>query len=235
MPIGIIIKLVGRIMIEIETTEDHRTAAKEQAKRMNHAGSMMRGTRDAHAALAEIVACEYVGGEMVRDYNHDFKTWWGLKVDVKSKVLSFEPKDYYDVSIFAYTEQQGCDFLLFTATPKDGSKVWICGGYGKQAFLRDATLKKAGEMVGSNGLTYKRDNYVMQIKDIGQAEPVVKMLRGENEAKARPLHKILQSIHTLEELEGLANRRKWLRSDLPRWTEAEIAQIKERKWQIENL
>jgi len=235
MPIGIIIKLVGRIMIEIETTEDHRTAAKEQAKRMNHAGSMMRGTRDAHAALAEIVACEYVGGEMVRDYNHDFKTWWGLKVDVKNKMRSVPPEPHFAVNIFTYNEKQDCDFLLFTSTAKDGRKVWICGGYGKKAFLRDADVKKAGEKFGPQQITYRRDNYEMQIKDIGQAEPVVKMLRGEGEAKARPLHKILQSIHTLEELEGLANRRKWLRSDLPRWTEAEIAQIKERKWQIENL
>ena len=54
-------------MIEIITTEAHRDAAREQAKNMNHAGSMMRGTRDAHAALAEIVACEYVNGEMVLD------------------------------------------------------------------------------------------------------------------------------------------------------------------------
>ena len=222
-------------MIEIVTTAAHRDAAREQAKNMKHLGSLTAGKRDAHAALAEIVACEYVNGEMVRDYDHDFKTWWGLKVDVKSKMRSVPPEPHFDVNILEYTREQACDFLLFTSVLKNGTKVWICGGYGKQAFLRDAKLIKAGETLGSNGLKITQNNYSMQIKDIGQAEPVVKMLRGEGEAKARPLHKILQSIHTLEELEGLANRRKWLRADLPRWTEAEIEQIKERKWQIENL
>ena len=222
-------------MIEILTTAEQRAAAKEQAANMGYAGSMMHGQRDAHASLAEIVACEYVGGEMVRDYNHDFRTWWGLKVDVKNKVLSFEPRDYYDVSIFAYTEKQACDYLLFTGTPKDGSRVWICGGYGKASFLRDAELKKAGKVVGSNGLRYKRDNYVMQIKDIGQAAPVVAMLRGEGAApNGKTFAERLASVATLEELEGFANRRRVLQCDLPKWTQSEIDQIKERKWQLEH-
>ena len=201
---------------------------------MGYAGSMMQGQRDAHASLAEIVACEYVGGEMVRDYNHDFRTWWGLKVDVKNKVLSFEPREYYDVSIFAYTEKQACDYLLFTGTPKDGSRVWIVGGYGKASFLRDAKIVKAGEKFGPNQIAYKRDNYEMLIQDIGQAAPVVAMLRGKLEpTRGKTFAELLASVTTLEELRGFANRRRVLQCDLPKWTQSEIEQIQEKKWLLE--
>ena len=222
-------------MIEILTTAEQRSAAKEQAANMGYAGSMMRGQRDAHASLAEIVVCEYVGGEMVRDYNHDFRTWWGLKVDVKSKVRSVPPQPHFDVSILEYTKKQACDFLLFTSVLKDGSKVWIVGGYGKASFLRDARLVKAGETIGSNNLNIQNGAYVMQIKDIGQAAPVVDMLRGKLEPqKRKTFAERLASVTTLEELDGFANRRRVLQCDLPKWTQSEIDQIKERKWQLEH-
>ena len=222
-------------MIEVLTTAEQRLAAKEQAAQMGYAGSMMQGQRDAHASLAEIVACEYVGGEMVRDYNHDFRTWWGLKVDVKSKVRSVPPQDHFDVSILEYTKKQACDFLLFTSVLKDGSKVWIVGGYGKASFLRDAKIVKAGEKFGPNQIAYKRDNYEMLIQDIGQAAPVVAMLRGKLEPpKRKTFIERLASVATLEELDGFANRRRVLQCDLPRWTEAEVQMIKEKKWQLEH-
>ena len=221
-------------MIEILTTAEQRIAAKEQAAQMGYAGSMMQGQRDAHASLAEIVACEYVGGQMVRDYNHDFRTWWGLKVDVKNKVRSVPPQPHYAVNIFTYNKNQDCDFLLFTSTPKDGSRVWIVGGYGKASFLRDAKIVKAGEKFGPNQIAYKRDNYEMQIKDIGQAAPVVAMLRGKlDPPRGKTFAERLESVATLEELDGFANRRRVLQCDLPRWTQSEIEQIKERKWQLE--
>ena len=222
-------------MILIETTETHRDAAREQAKNMKHFGSLTGGARDAHAALAEIVACELVGGEMIRDYDYDFKTRWGLKVDVKSKMTNHPPQPHFDVNILDYTDKQACDYLLFASVLRDGSKVWICGGYGKKEFLRDAEHIKAGETRNLNRLKFKQDNYNMQIKDLHQAEQVVKMLRGGGELKARPLRDILKTIHTIEELEGLANRRKWLNADLPLWTEEEIGLIKEKKWQLENM
>ena len=222
-------------MIEVLTSAEQRLAAKQQAEKMNYEGSMMQGQRDAHASLAEIVACEYVRGEMVRDYDHDFKAWWGLKVDVKNKVLSYPPKDHYDVSIFAYTEKQACDFLLFTGTPKDGSRVWICGGYGKAAFLRDAELKKAGEVVGTNNLTYKRDNYVMQIKDIMQADVVVKMLRGELQSTTpKTIEQKLAEINSLDILDGFANRSRVLGVQMQKWSQSEREAILRRKFELEH-
>lgn len=215
--------------------EEDREEARSLAADMKYEGSMMQGSRDAHATLAEIAAHRLIGGEMVRSYDYDIVTPWGLKVDVKNKVLSYPPKPHYEVSILAYTAKQACDYLLFTATPKNGECVWICGGYGKKAFLRDAELKKAGTVTGMNGLTYKRDNYVMTIEQIGDAEKVIAMLRGESseQVKGKTIEQKLAGIHSLDELDGFANRSRVLGVELPRWTEAERAAILRRKFELE--
>lgn len=217
-------------------SEKEKDEARSLAAEMNYEGSMMQGSRNAHATLAEIAAHGLIGGEMVRSYDYDIVTPWGLKVDVKNKVLSYPPKPHYEVSIFAYTAKQACDYLLFTATPKNGECVWICGGYGKKAFLRDAELKRAGTVTGTNGLTYKRDNYVMTIEQIGDAEKVIAMLRGEStgQGKGKTIEQKLAGIHSLDELNGFANRSRVLGVELPRWTDVEREAILRRKFELEN-
>ena len=46
----------------------------------------------------------------------------------------------------------------------------------------------------------------------------------------RTLRAKLDAITDLEELEGFANRRRVTGVDLPKWTQDEIEQIKERLW-----
>ena len=46
----------------------------------------------------------------------------------------------------------------------------------------------------------------------------------------RTLREKLEAIHNIEELEGFANRRRVTGVDLPKWTQDEIEQIKERLW-----
>ncbi len=50
----------------------------------------------------------------------------------------------------------------------------------------------------------------------------------------RTLRAKLDAIHDIEELEGLANRRRVTGLDLPKWTQSEIEQIKERLWILRN-
>lgn len=50
----------------------------------------------------------------------------------------------------------------------------------------------------------------------------------------RTLRAKLEAIHSIEELEGLANRRRVTGLDLPKWTQSEIEQIKERLWILRN-
>ena len=175
------------MVMEVAANEKHRDAAREQARSMGYAGSMMSGGRDAHTSLAEIIAHELIGGEMVRSYDFDIAAPCGAKVDVKNKLLGRKPRGFYEVSIFEYTKKQACDYLLFTATPRDGACVWICGGYGKQDFMRDAELKRAGTLTGSNRLRLKRDNYIMCIDDLHAPCGALEWLSGASHKKAPPI------------------------------------------------
>ena len=79
---------------------------------------------------------------------------------------TYKPKDYYDCTIFGYNATQDCDYLLFTQVLSDLGTVYVLGGYNKKRFLEDSTYIEAGSVVGTNNLTYKKDNYVMEIKDL---------------------------------------------------------------------
>jgi hypothetical protein len=48
----------------------------------------------------------------------------------------------------------------------DLSTVYVLGGYEKKRFLEDSTFVAAGSVVGTNNLQYKKDNDVMEIKDL---------------------------------------------------------------------
>ena len=51
----------------------------------------------------------------------------------------------------------------------------------------------------------------------------------------REFIEVLKSITDLEELEGLANRRRVLNApELPRWSSWQREQILQRKWELEN-
>lgn len=47
--------------------------------------------------------------------------------------------------------------------------------------------------------------------------------------------RVLKDFKTISELEGMANRRKWLnKRDLPLWNKWQAQAILTRKWEIEN-
>ena len=227
--------MIIKIDCDLQTKEE----AKEIAKGMGYAGSMMGGARDAHAALAELVVNAQIKGTLRNTFDFDIKTKHGLRVDVKNKMISGEPREFYEVTIMASNKKQDCDYLVFTMTPKDGSCVWICGGYGKLAFLRDARFCEAGTVTGSNELTYKRDNYVLTVEQLEGAEMVLPWLAGdtlhEKDLQAIDVAARLATINSLEELEGFANRRRMFRADFPPWTAEQRAMIIGRKYELEKL
>jgi hypothetical protein len=229
--------MIIKIDCDLQTKEE----AKEIAKGMGYAGSMIRGARDAHAALAELVVNAQIKGTLRNTFDFDIETKNGLRVDVKNKTKSVgvEPKPNFEVTIMASNEKQDCDYLVFTMTPKDGSCVWICGGYGKLAFLRDAEFRAAGTMTDSNYFEYKRDNYIMTVEQLEAAEMVLPWLAGdtlhERDLQAIDVATRLTTINSLEELEGFANRRRIFRADFPPWTDEQRAMILGRKYELEKL
>jgi hypothetical protein len=156
-------------MIEVPISDSMLIEARRKANEMGELkGSMMKGDRNLTAFLGELAAQKIIGGKTDNTYDYDISMPSGKTVDVKTKKVKFVPKDYYDCTIFGdkASINQACDYLLFTQVLTDLSVVYVLGGYNKKKFLTDATFKKKGSVVGTNKLTYKRDNYVMQIKDL---------------------------------------------------------------------
>lgn len=108
------------MVVEILCSGEMRDAARERGKKMDYHGSMTGGSRSTHAALSEIVVAELIGGEIHDTFDYDIMSRIGLKVDVKNKLVSREPKPFYEVSIMGNNEKQDCDYLVFTMTPRDG-------------------------------------------------------------------------------------------------------------------
>jgi len=50
----------------------------------------------------------------------------------------------------------------------------------------------------------------------------------------REFQKVLDKITTLSELQGLANRRRYLQVNLKKYSQWQIDLIKRRKWELEN-
>ena len=48
------------------------------------------------------------------------------------------------------------------------SKVWVCGTYEREGFVKDGVLKRKGEKfyAGTREIEYRRDNYEMKIGDL---------------------------------------------------------------------
>ena len=154
-------------MIEVPVTDTMLEEANKKAASMGQLkGSMMEGERNLPAFLGEIAAQKVIGGEFHNTYDYDIMMESGKTVDVKTKKAKYKPRDYYDCTIFGYTAKQDCDYLLFTQVLNDLSTVYVLGGYEKKRFLEDSTFVAAGSVVGTNNLQYKKDNYVMEIKDL---------------------------------------------------------------------
>mgnify|MGYP005988580703 FL=1 len=202
---------------------------------MQYKTSFTGGERSAHGALAEIVVHEFIGGSHDNTFDYDILAPNGWKVDVKNKVISKEPKDYYEVSIMGNNDKQECDYLFFTMMPKNGSIVWLCGGYLKKIYMQIAEFKAKGSYTGNNNLLFKRDNYVMTLGQLDDARLAIKILTNDilKDYVTTDLAKKLQNIKTLDELYGFANRRKVLNVDLPKWTEEERKIILMRKYELE--
>ena len=50
----------------------------------------------------------------------------------------------------------------------------------------------------------------------------------------REFKKVLDAVTTRSELEGIANRRRYLRANLKKYQTWQIEMIKQRKWELEN-
>jgi len=87
----------------------------------------------------------------------------GLRIDIKSRSVSYQPKLHHDHAIPERDREQDHDILVFAAVKKDMTKVWLVGwSYKKDFFEKLAVKRKRGdEKIKDDGtvLKLKASNY----------------------------------------------------------------------------
>ena len=159
-------------ILEFHTTEDQVRRAKEVAASfpLNNR-SYMRGKRNEHAFLGEIVVGDYLGCELhpdrnVWDYDLIFKE---KKWDIKTKMTTVRPKANYNCTIYTYFNQK-CDGYIFTRCLRDLSKVWMVGWIYKKDLLEKGKKFKKGDL--DDNLIMEREGIGIKIKELNAFENV---------------------------------------------------------------
>ena len=151
-----------KFKIKKEWVEEAEKKAKELGV-LKH--SIMKGQRNVIGFIGEIVVANFLKAKIENTYDYDLIKN-GVKVDVKSKRCSSEPKPYYECSVAAYNTKQKCDFYVFTRILESLDTAWICGIIKKSDFFKKANFYKKGYTDTSNMLTFREDTYNLKIDDL---------------------------------------------------------------------
>lgn len=138
-------------MVILSPTEKQIKLAKEFAEK-NKNGYNKRSYRNGdlilESRLSEIVVGEYFGFEVIDDYDYDFVSMNGKKIDLKTKPRSdVEPRVNWNACVPAYQIKfQNCDYYLFNRINRALDKIWVLGYISKKEFKKKAVFVKKGEL-----------------------------------------------------------------------------------------
>ena len=99
-------------------------------------------------------------------YDYDVVMRSGMRVDVKTKMVTSAPRPHYECSIAASNTKQDCDVYAFVRVDEDMTRGWYCGAMFKDLFFAEARPIKKGEMDHSNGWVASADCFNVRIADL---------------------------------------------------------------------
>lgn len=154
-------------MIEIIPTDEQKKEARRKAANLGGLqGSIEYGGGNAGGMLGEIIVRDLLGYTECSTRHYDLVTEDGEKIDVKTKLVTSTPRDYYECSIIAHGLKQECDTYIFVRALKNLSKAWILGRISKQEYFEKATRLKKGDRDERNNYTVRADCYNLPISEL---------------------------------------------------------------------
>lgn len=130
------------------------------------ASSRTSGRGNLVGFIGEIVAAKYLAAKIIDNYDYDLDLN-GLKIDVKTKSCSSEPKPRYLCSVMSYQLDNKCDGYYFVRVNLTSNEVWLLGYVSKDRLLTDGFFAKKGETDGF--FTFKEDCWSIEIKDLDES------------------------------------------------------------------
>jgi hypothetical protein len=122
-------------------------------------GSIRFGAGNIYGYLGEEIFCKAFECQRVNDYEHDFvinRFDKDIRIDVKTKMTTVEPKPEYEASVTKMPKQQDTDIYFFCRVHKDTRKGWLIGWEWSDIFFLTAYLKNKGDKDTSNSNICKR-------------------------------------------------------------------------------
>lgn len=168
-------------IIEVTVTPEMLKLAQDTAHKgtMNHR-SMLEGARNVEGLLGELAVHKYL--PMLthcpgNDYDFTITLKSGtLTIDVKNKFdvkrFGSKPGLDWDCTIFGYEAKKSCHLYLFTSTDEKNTKVWLKGYMTKTELVSPKRFYGVGAFRSTTqgSVTYKKDNYVTQVKELNKVE-----------------------------------------------------------------
>jgi|TARA_Y100000034_G_C6828247_1_gene373636 hypothetical protein len=158
-------------MIGIKITKDmiEQCIAKAEA-----IGRLKNSIRKGEGNLAGTIG-EYVVHQLLENsqwtntYDYDLIDD-SKKIDVKTKVCSSKPLDFYECSIAATSTHQDCDEYIFVRILEDNTIAWVLGSISQKEYFKKSTIRQKGDKDKSNNFIFKADCYNLSIDQLNKLE-----------------------------------------------------------------
>ena len=132
-------------MIPVKITDEMFLKARQKNSEMGLLrNSIIKGNGSIAGFIGEQIVLQVLGGEWTNTYEYDIVLENGLKVEVKTKQTTVEPKPDYSCSISNFNTHQQCDIYAFTRVMKDYSMGWYLGYCTPKEYFEKASFVKKG-------------------------------------------------------------------------------------------
>lgn len=154
------------MILELPITEDVLQQAKLRHKEMPQLKNSITGNKGLlHGLVGEIIVANYLNADIIGDYDYDLLKN-GIRLEVKTKVVTSPPLDHFEVSIANFNIKQQCDYYLFTRIMDDFSAGWFLGAMPKNVYLTRSRELKKGTIDGDNKYKVRADCWNFRIDEL---------------------------------------------------------------------
>jgi len=129
--------------------------------------SRTKGDGNVVGFLGEILTAKRIGARIDSTYDYDL-FFNGLKIDVKTKSCSSDPRPNYLCSVMSYQIKNNSDGYVFARVNLTARKCWILGYISKQDLLSKGRFCKKGDPDGN--FTFKEDCWSIEISQLQPIE-----------------------------------------------------------------
>lgn len=151
-------------MIRMPISDSDFMTAKSRSDLMGVlASSRTQGKGNLAGFVGEALTERYTSGTLVESFDFDLLIG-DLRIDVKTKSCSSEPKNHYLCSVMSYQLKNECDGYIFARVNLAAGVGWLLGYISKPDLLSKGFFAKKGDPDGR--FTFTEDCWNVKVSDL---------------------------------------------------------------------